>query len=332
MGEKLFFDIRGGTIKYIQGKLETRTGCLNIRKYGSVTLPERLTRQGVLFPDEEVIRIVSNLVKKESLSARTAYVNISDPSIILRIVKVPFMSSKDLGSYLEMEISQYLPIDQNASIYDHKILSVVEEDGRKQMNVMLTAVPQELTRNYHEIFTRSGLRPVVMDVYPNSIARIFEKADMKNIAVMDVNGNQIDFIILKDKELFMYSNASIQNGFITDDTDESIDSLVERDEMFAAVMDEVTAYIRTYLNFFSSRHFGKNVDAVYILGDLAQCTGIENDMNARLQLDVRAGIPELFEIHGTKHSDYDSFSTDRNSINRRLALYAGNLGLILRGA
>ena len=328
--DKLCVDIRGKTMKYAQGHYNGNKKRIEIKKYGSIQFSQEHTDNGLLCECEDTVRVISNFIRKERISAKTVYLNISDPSIVLRIVKVPFMSGRDLKDYLNLEISQYLPVDFNTNVFDYKVLETVEEDGKNMLNLLLTSVPRDIILNCTKLFKKAGLDLQAIDVYPNSISRVFCEQKNMDIAIVDINENAIDFVILKKGKLFMYSNILIENGFsLSVREEENIDLLVEEDGMFAAALNEVVNYTRTYMNFFSSKHFGKGVDIVYLLGEVALIKGIGTYFSNMLQIEVGLGLPsQVFGIHPKK----ESFGSIRNlNIDKKIAMYSCNLGLIMRG-
>lgn len=331
--EKLYIDIRGRLMKFAQAKFDRRTGNVEIKKFGSIHFPADASENGLLIDDVQTVKVVSNFIKKEKITARDVNINISDPSIVLRIVKLPLMPESDLRDYLDMEIGQYLPIDLETSVYDYKVLGQVEEDDRKLLSLILISVPKDLIRNYENIFRKAGLNPVAIDVYPNSIARVFAGEVEKDIAVVDINENAVDFVIMEKGKLFMYSNMTLENVFsFYGKEGTKAERLAEEDGVFSSTIFEITNYIRTYMNFFSSRHFGKNVDMIYILGELSLVENIDVYLSEMLQVEVVSGLPASFRVV-PKMSTYNLDEYKKNQyIDKRFSIYSGILGLVLRGA
>lgn len=327
--EKLCIDIRGRVMKYTQARYDRRKNSIEIKRYGSILFPKEYVDGGTVSESEDTIKIIANFIKKEKITTKNVYINISDQSIVLRLVKVPQMSKRDLKDYLDMEISQYLPVDIKANIYDYKVLNTFEAEDKKMMDLLLTSVSRELILNYMQLFKKAGLNPLVVDVYPNSIARVFSGHEDGDIAVVDLNGNSIDFVILKEGKLFMYSNGLIENEFVfSSGMSGRVDVLLGEDETFAGAVNEVTNYVRTYMNFFSSRHFGKNIDKLYVLGELAMIKDIGEYFRSNLHVKVGVGLPSAFKVETGKNMfDYNR----KSNIDKSMSVYSCNLGLVLRG-
>lgn len=316
-------------MRYAQIRYNNNRRIIEIRKYGSIQFSPGHTEGGILCENEETVKVITNFIKREGITARNVYINISDPSIVVRIVKVPRMEYKDLKDYLDMEISQYLPVDFETNTYDYKVLNTIEEEGKLMMNLLLTSVSRELVQSYVRLFKAAGLNPRVIDVYPNSVARVFGVQDGKDTTIVDINGNSADFVILENGKLFMYSTVFIENSLSCSNPEETrVDMLLEEDKTFAAGMGEILNYIRTYMNFFSSRHFGKNVDTIYILGEPALIKNIDLYFSEMLQVEVKLGLPGIFSIDPKK--DVSEYRRNLN-IDKIMAMYSCNIGLALRG-
>lgn len=326
--EKLCVDIRGKVMRFMQAHNNRQMKTIEIKKYGTIVFPDQCLDGTILCENQDTVTAIRNLVKREKITAKNVYINISDPSIVLRIVKVPQMSERDLKDYFDMEISQYLHVNFKTSTYDFKILNHLEEDEKKLMNVMLISVSQELICNYVNMFKMAGLNPKVVDVYPNTIARLFETQAQEDIAILDVNDSNVDFIILEKGKLFMHSSVTLEESLSDFESPlSSTDLHIGVCDSSSGVIDEISNYAMTYLNFFSSRHFGKSVDTIYVLGQLALVENIEDYFNIMFQIKVIAGLPQLFnivpgrEIHKLKL---------KQEICKKMSLYSSNLGLALR--
>ena len=129
------------------------------------------------------------------------------------------------------------------------------------------------------LLNKCFLNPIVFDVYPNSIRRIFESENNIDIAVIDLNFDNMNFCILEKGVPFMYSNITLNNSPNYSQTNTKDLINIEDDIEFSTYIDEIIAYLKTYFNFFSSRHFGKSVDIIHIIGRISMINNIENIFN-----------------------------------------------------
>ncbi|KNY25810.1 pilus assembly protein PilM [Pseudobacteroides cellulosolvens] len=326
--ELLCLDIRDRVFRFILAKYNKRVQNIDVLKYGTFIIPEDCVDQGVICENETTLQAITNFILKEKIKTKNVYMNISSPPIVLRIVKLPHMQEKDLSIFLQEEISQFIPVDSNSSIIDYKVLDRFEEDGKKQMNVMLIAAPKQMIRRYVDLLKKTGLNPAVVDLYPNCIARVFSKIQNKNIAVLDVNSNALDFIILKNNNLFMHSNIYLESSpdFLSL-IDRKAENIVYEDKNFERALGEITNYVKTYLNFFSSRHFGASVDRLYIIGELALIKDIDAYIGSFLQIEVKSGLSDIVKVELSKGLK----NTGDTQESTKIALYACGLGLAMRG-
>lgn len=327
MGEEvLCVDIRGNTLKYIVAKNNNRCKTVELSKHGSIVFPDIILDNYNL---KSKIKVIKNFLIKEEIMTKKVYINISSPSTVLRIVKIPFMKERDIGEHLKSEINQYIPVDIETTVVDYKILNTIEENGSKTLEVMIIAVPQQDVENCTEIFKEAGLNPLLIDLYPNVISKIFIDEN-KTIAVVDVNSNILDFEIIKDKKLFMYSNITLENDLKCEFKENiEIELAIANDPNFEEGLNQLIGYIKSYLNFYASRHHGAKVDLLYIFGEIALIKKIEEYFKDMLQIPSKNGLGGLYILDNKEDMHIPGVS---NYYSSKLSLYATALGLARGGA
>lgn len=316
--EILYVDIRGNLIKYVLAEHTYGKDYVGIKKHGSILFAEEYAEQAMIPDTDQTVKTLMSFVNKEKIATKKVYINISSASIILRMVKVPFMAMKDLKDYLEMEISQFLPVNMENNAYDYKVLETVEEHGKKLLNLLITSLPKEIISNYMRLFKKAGLQPIVIDVYPNSISRLYGACGNQDVMVIDLNAEALDIILLKNGKLFMFTSLHIKNKLTIHDTYRILQSKSE--VTIPEGMKEILDYAKTYMDFFTSRSFGKKIDVVYLLNDLARVKGINQFLANQLEVKIKIGAPEVFNFKSE-----ESFESALNTA------YACNLGLLIRG-
>jgi len=392
LNDKLYIDIRSNKFKYAQISFAGKNSTIKIKRFGTVYLSDEMVKSGNPWGANNLPELLSSFLRKEKITAKRLFMNISDPSVVIRTVEIPYMSVKNLSEYLKMEIAQYMPIDVTSNIFDFKILDTFTSDDKKFMSVLISAAPRQLIENCVSAFRAAGLSLEAVDIYPNTISRIFSKSS-KNVAIADLNENFVDFTIIKSGRIFMYSNTEImernymeENIYenmevntednmgesiersineniekimgenIEENIEESIEKITEEkvnesesksksksenesensDVKEASNIgltglpydiDRLVGYIRTYLNFFSSRHFGNNVDVLYLFGDYEIINRLAGVLSETLGIRIVPGIPEGFEIKAKEKINDKAVS---EACNKYLSVYMSNIGMALR--
>lgn len=139
-----------------------------------------------------------------------------------------------------------------------------------------------------------------------------------DIAILDLSGDRAEIILLEQGVFFLFSDVKINSHAMyrlsiaqrqirskaevlsrnsDDDSYKEAQFLENSDPMYDPADLEnlllpVMRNLSEYLSFFSARHFGKNVDLIYITGEYASLQGIEELFRANLEIETRIGYPE----------------------------------------
>lgn len=108
---------------------------------------------------------IENFIKKYNIKTKYAATSVSGNSIIIRYVKLPKMTKKELDISISVEAEAYIPFDINEVYISYYILDDnIMEEGQQKMEVVLVAAKKELIDDRIEILTNAGLIPVLIDV------------------------------------------------------------------------------------------------------------------------------------------------------------------------
>lgn len=324
--EVMCLDIRSQYLRFILSTNSRHDDSVTVKKFGTVRFDDEILSPTNL---DEKIDIIKNLFLKEEIKTKLIKINISTPSMIVRIVKIQFMKDQDLAEHIRTDLSQYIPVDETSFTVDYKVLDYFEENNQKMMNVMLTAVPNSAIDICTKIFRGAGLNPLIIDLYPNTISKLFVHNKNEAIAVVDLNRDCFDFEIIKNGRLFMYSSINLESHL--DEVTEATDffQTFGNSENFSSIIEQIIGYINTYLKFYSSRHHGNGVNCVRIIGELSLFKKVEEFFETELHLPIHTGFNGLDGLH-FEDLDKNSKETRKKFLNR-LSIYSCALGLSMRG-
>lgn len=303
----LYLDFRETTVQIIKGTANKRFICVD--DFSKLDLKDLGNVMDVNLDEDRNIEIskrLSELLKKQKLSSRRVIVNLSQEGIITRTVRVPALAKGLLTEFIKREINEFLPVDLSNYRYDYRIIRGFkkEVDGQEYYELLLVAVPQYLIEQTMQIMKLSNLRPVVIDVLPNALLRLFGQVSQKGIVVLDAGSYGGRVIILKDESPLLYADVP--------------SSLWKMGENYSPLIEEV----RGYLNYFSSRFQGQQVEALYIVGELveteSQIKEIFNELGVSVQVQLE------------KSGTFQYSAKTKPEFENKSAVYAANLGIMLR--
>ncbi|WP_066638191.1 type IV pilus biogenesis protein PilM [Desulfolucanica intricata] len=299
----LFIDIRGELIRVVQGRPMDNNLNFVVDGFGSLFLPGHLQQEG----GEQLAANADRLkqfLKEKNMKATKVVAGLGQNGVITRNVRVPKMSLKDLDSMMKLNINDYLPVSTGEYSFDYKVLHEVEEDGLEKLELLVAAVNRKQVEQCALLLEKAGLKPVVFDILPNMLHRLFEHLVYRDTLVVDSGAEGTHIAIFKGKDLFIY----VDIPFVFN---------AEGDNDFSVLVREMSGY----LDYFSSRNFGKTVDGITVVGEMAACPGLAEILGQVIVIPVTVGLSLAGPL---------GFKGKAADFSKQAAVYAGNLGLMMR--
>ena len=341
MFSKLYVELDTDFIKYVYAKAVGKKA--SIKKWGSISMPGGTFINGKVENKEEFIKLLSEIKKELSVRSCIAYLSLSDGSIITRPLELPILGEKDIEKHLNLEVEQYLPINQNSYQVSFKIIEKGIAGDEAGSSIMIAAASKENIQGILECFDRCRLHARVLDVYPNNVCRLLNNLEEDNIAVIDIDRRGINIIITEIRSFYMHSylpfnmesvfdsyrkDCSISakefhNRYYYNEFDfEGINSdTAAAEEGLEAVLSGMLAQTSRYLDYFNSRHFGKTVDRVYVIGEYGMLKGLKQIMSYSFRTAVTIGMKPIKLLNNKGNSPIEGVQMSYYSL----------LGMMLRG-
>ena len=250
-------------------------------------------------PDTEGRALKERLLHM-GIKAKRARAGLAGKDLVVRLVRLPFMSAGDLAGHLQVQAEDYLLVDPAEYRYDYRVVKVFEEEGRRYLSVLLAAVPRPALERWYAVFKGAGLYVEFVDAYPNALGNLFAGQGDRDAAVLDVGREGTRVTFWEKGSLFLYTY--LEEGWAGDG--------------LARVLSDA----RAYFDFYTARHFGRDVDEVYLVGDLALDPKARREASDVLGREVTGDVPPR------------CYGAVLPGVGREvLPAYAANLGLIFRG-
>jgi len=167
---------------------------LKLKTWGHIPLDIKPDIQ----PEEKKAIIASEIekfFKKMGIKTRYVATSVSGNSVIVRYVKFPRLSKKELDLAINVEAEPFIPFDINDIYLSYYILNEnIMEEGQPKMEVVLVAAKKDVVNEKIDILEQAGLSPVIVDVDSFSIenlySRIPNKEDNKSVLFLNI-GNKV---------------------------------------------------------------------------------------------------------------------------------------------
>lgn len=183
---------------------------IQVNKAFSILTPEGSYEDGHIKNDKLLREVISNELKKNKLTSKTAYLTIKSTAIITREIPFPLVEPKEIDSMLKFQLAEYLPMDVSRYIVQHKIIGKIFDGEKERLNVLIVAIPKDIVEKHYFLLSELNLKPEVLDYQSNSVCKLIWFTDRvnddifvsdKTIATIDLGYSSSNISIIKNGKL-----------------------------------------------------------------------------------------------------------------------------------
>ena len=180
-----------------------------LMNFSIMPLSEGCVVDGVVQETDEVVDTLEKMIKVEKIDTKYAVASIAGEAVIIKKIRVPRMSAKDLAENIQSEAEQYIPFDIDDVSIDFQILDTKagrSEGNQKEetMEILLVAVQKDIIESRLDLLYDVGLRPAIIDLDVFAMVNAFElgvglnAGEQEAIAVIDLGDSFTHLNILQD--------------------------------------------------------------------------------------------------------------------------------------
>jgi hypothetical protein len=135
--------------------------------------------------------LINKTLREINVEGREIFVSVSDKDFIFRSFEMPLMKKKEIKSSIVYEIEKYIPFKIEELMWDFGAVNFPRE---KKVNISFLGMREDVFRRIQAIFTRLGLKPMVIEPASLSMVRILKSlkqfARLKNFVLLDLNDSE----------------------------------------------------------------------------------------------------------------------------------------------
>ncbi|MEA1936923.1 MAG: type IV pilus assembly protein PilM [Patescibacteria group bacterium] len=163
--------------------------------------------------DMQVVEDLTEIKKEAKITSDNTIMSIPASSAFSSIINLPNMSEDEIAKAINYEARQYIPIPISEVVFDWSIISEKDKDdnhdkknkskikSKKQIKVLLVAIPKEITEKYTAIADTLKLKLIALETESFSLAR-------------SLVGNEESASIIVDIGNKMTNVTTIENGYV----------------------------------------------------------------------------------------------------------------------
>lgn len=222
-------DIGTANIKIAQISHESRPV---LETYGIVNAGFMLAGKNHDLAIQKTAEVLKTLLVKAEVNASRCVISFPNSAVFTSVVVLPKMSEKDLASSVEFEAKKYVPlplaeVDLSWSVVDDGVNSDLINQ-----QILLTAVPKQVTLNYMKVFEMAGLTPEVGEIETLALIRSLIGNQAINCVIIDIGAKSTGLNIIEKGFLRLSRNLNIGGDTITTKISQSLNISPQRAEQF----------------------------------------------------------------------------------------------------
>lgn len=169
----IFMDLGSSYIKFAVGKENGERSVVD--KIFKLEAPRNTVSDGEISDKIRLTTMIQNALLNAVIKAKEANVTSNSTLIINREIVVPKAEESELGTLIEYEIQQYLPINMNDYIVQYHVLEEFKSENVNKLRVLVVTYPKRMAKQYYDLALNSKLKPNALDVNYNAIKKLLDK-------------------------------------------------------------------------------------------------------------------------------------------------------------
>ena len=344
-GALMAVDIGTDSIKLVNLKA-VKSG-YQLLNFGMIPLAPGTIVEGSIVEAEAVNEAIKNLLELEKINVKNVATAVSGASVVIKKIKVPYMSHEELEDSIKFEAEHYIPYDIDEVNLDFHILTKYEEkeeERPEQIEILLVAVKKDKVNEYVNLFSELGLKPLIVDVDVFAIENAYEYnygiQEGEIVALIDMGAGMTNINILEEGVTTftrdIYFGGNNYNQAIREEYNisyqlaerlklgEETEKISTRDiiPLLMASTEEFADEIQKSFDFFKSTG-DYRVDKVVLSGGCSKIIDLDKYLTKNLGI-----VTEIFDAF--KNISIDEKSFDPEYIQYIAPFAAVGVGLALR--
>ncbi len=167
--------------------------------------PEKTVSDGVIEGVETLAKEFKRMT--HGFGTKNAIFTLATNKVMSREVSIPEMKDDQIPDFISNQKSEYFPMDTSGHTIVHRILDRDKE--KKQIRIIIYAVPQKLTANYQAFASLAGLNVVSIDYNGNSIYQWLSNDNHKEMDMyLQINERSTLFTVMEKRKFAIQRNIN----------------------------------------------------------------------------------------------------------------------------
>lgn len=163
--------------------------------------PEHAVEDGYIRDKDRFAAVLKEELRRHNIREREVVFTLSSSKVVTREVLIPFVKDNKISGIIDAQIRDYFPMDVSNYTVSYSKMDVVEEDGKKQIKLLLVAIPDNLLNNYCTFAEMAGLKVETFDYIGNGTVQLMRDSLQKNAVIVQLEEQSTVISILENQRL-----------------------------------------------------------------------------------------------------------------------------------
>lgn len=288
--------------------------------------PEHAVEDGYIRDKDSLARALKEELVRRQILEKDVVFTLSSSKVVTREVVIPYVKDNKIKGIIDAQSRDYFPMDISGYTISYSKMDVVEDDGKKQLKLLLVAIPDNLLGNYVSFAQLAGLKVETFDYIGNGCIQLMCDSFVDNAMVIQLEEQATVISILENKKLAFqrvtpYGYGATISAVVDhpilgiDDEEKAFDFLLEHnvifnkpsmpdngdpaqqaidqtqaDEAYEDLAESLRYHLRianTALDYYQNQVKKEFVGNVYLVGDGSRFAGIHKLFAQELPLPLQ---------------------------------------------
>lgn len=288
--------------------------------------PEHAVEDGYIRDKDSLARALKEELVRRQILEKDVVFTLSSSKVVTREVVIPYVKDNKIKGIIDAQSRDYFPMDISGYTISYSKMDVVEDDGKKQLKLLLVAIPDNLLGNYVSFAQLAGLKVETFDYIGNGCIQLMCDSFVDNAMIIQLEEQATVISILENKKLafqrvtpYGYGvtiSAVVDHPILgIDDEEKAFDFLLEHnvifnkpsmpdngdpaqqainqtqaDEAYEDLAESLRYHLRianTALDYYQNQVKKEFVGNVYLVGDGSRFAGIHKLFAQELPLPLQ---------------------------------------------
>ena len=120
--------------------------------------PENAVEDGYIRDKDSFANALKEELRRHNIREKEVVFTLSSSKVVTREVLIPFVKDNKIRGIIDAQMRDYFPMDVSNYTVSYSKMDVEEVDGKKQIKLLLVAMPDNLLSNYCAFADLAGLK------------------------------------------------------------------------------------------------------------------------------------------------------------------------------